>query len=341
MPEQQTDDEVQPLDSSTQENMIDEDVEADATPPETVPAEEIFSISSGEALTSPETAEITSRARAQVILLAGAQESGKTTLLASLFWCFQRGPFAQFSFSDSFTLMGLERRSWRSRTASMELVPHIERSKLATRRYLHLQLATANTLKLTDLLFCDLPGELFEAVVNRPSAASDITELGRADHLTLLVDGAKLRRLDLRQSAQRDAWLLLRGLLDSKQLSLSVPIEVVFTKIDMFGGDPLETERAVDPDLFASEAETMAYIQDVKRDFSNEFAPMRVNLSFFETAAQDTSQKYELGYGVDALLTKWATEVRPPTPLIDDIAIEYPPEREFDKFCEREMNSGK
>jgi len=344
MPEDQNGDKVEPLEPSTQETGLDEELEGDAfvaQPPERVPAEETFPISSGEALTSQETAEITMRTRVPVILLGGAQESGKTTLLASLFWCFQRGPFSGFLFRDSFTLMGLERRSWRSRTASMGLVADIDRSKLATRRYLHLQLKAESALGLTDLVFCDLPGELFEAVVNRPSASGEISELGRADHVTILIDGAKLRRLDLRQSAQRDAWLLLRGFLDSKELSTSVPVEIVFTKIDLFGGEALDTESTVDQNLFVSEGQAMGFIENVKRDFKNEFEPMGIQLTFFETAAQETGSKYELGHGIAPLLKKWASAVRPPSPVIDNQALKYPVDREIDKFCEREMGLDK
>lgn len=333
-------DRIQVSDPSTDEDFFDEELEGDviSDTPEVIFTEEVVQISSGEALTSSETAEITNRTRTPVILLAGDQESGKTTLLASLFWCFQRGPFAEFSFCDSRTLMGLERRSWKSRTASMGSVPEIDRSKLATRRYLHLQLADLSST-ITNLIFCDLPGELFEAVINRPAASKDIIELGRADHLAILIDGAKLRRLDLRLGARRNAWLLMRGLLDSKELGPSVPIELVFTKIDLFGGEPLSTESKVDPVLFASEEDTVAYIEEVKRSFMNEFVPKGINLRFFETAAQETSQKYELGHGIEPLIMKWVREFRIAEPLIERKVTESNSEREIDQFCEREMNT--
>lgn len=87
----------------------EDDDDATNVSPVRVPSPEVITLPSGEALTAQETEEITSKTRARVIMVAGAPLSGKTTLMYCLFLCFQRGPFANYSFTESRTLMGLER----------------------------------------------------------------------------------------------------------------------------------------------------------------------------------------------------------------------------------------
>ena len=308
---------------------------SDLTLPES--ADDVVSISSAEALTSSETLPIVAQSRARVVLVAGEQKSGKTTLIASIFLCFQRGPFADLRFEHSATLRGLERRSWLSRTASMGSAADTERTRVGSRNYLHLKLKDLNLVS-HDLLFCDLSGEIFERVINSPASAAEIEELDRIDHLTLLIDGAKVRRLDQRQGAQRDARLLLRGLLDAGALSRSVPIEVVFTKIDLLTSGPMENESDVDPTLFASEDDSRSFIESIRNEIEREFKDRADTLRFFETVARDKDEIHKLGAGIDGLLQKWIGELRPPSPTLEPLGI-ISGGREIDKFSEREMGS--
>lgn len=323
-----------------EEELFDEEgEEADSTDnlddafPATVTSSEVIILPSGEALTSIETGEIAAQARPRVIMLAGAQRSGKTTLLASLFQCFQRGPFAKYLFSDSRTLKGFERRCWPSRTASMGRKADTDRTKFGTQNYLHLKVRKKRAATPVDLIFCDLSGEIFERAVNSTEACAEIEELSRIDHLALLVDGNKLRRIDLRAGAHRDARLLLRSLLDSKALSPAIPVEIVFSKIDLFGETP---SKAEDKDLYASLEDTELFLKQIKKNISREFSDMKIKVRFIETVARADNPKYNLGQGLEKLLPYWAEEVPPPQPVLTFEPVRTL-EREIDKFLEREM----
>ncbi len=73
--------------------------------------------------------EITRAALTRVIVLAGSEASGKTTLLVSLYERFQEGAFTEYLFAGSRTLLGLEMRCHRARIQSGASKPDTERTR--------------------------------------------------------------------------------------------------------------------------------------------------------------------------------------------------------------------
>jgi hypothetical protein len=315
----------------------DEPAEADIQ--RTQPPHEVIKLPSGEALSAEETHTIASRSRARVIMLAGAQRSGKTTLLYCLFLCFQKGIFANYSFKNSQTLMGLERRCWDARTVSMREKAETLRTEVEEHNYLHMTVRKKGIASPLDIIFCDLSGEVFERSINSTESCTDIEELPRIDHLVILIDGDKLRRTDLRHAAQQDARLLLRSFVDSKALSPVVPVEIVFTKIDLFGDPPPRDEKDELKPFYASREQTKLYLEYIKKEITREFEDKGLRLRFFETVARLESREYELGYGVDKLFPIWMDELRSPQPRL---TIKQPKKalREIDMFVERELYAG-
>jgi hypothetical protein len=187
-----------------------------------------------------------------------------------------------------------------------------------------------------DIIFCDLSGEVFERSINSTAACTEIEELTRIDHLVILIDGGKLRRTDLRHGAQHDARLLLRSFIDSKALSSSVPVEIVFTKIDLFEAPPPANEKDELKPFYATAEETRLYVEQVKKEIKREFADKQLNLRFFETVARMDSTKYELGYGVDNLLPIWVEELPSPQAILM-LKETKRNQREIDMFLEREL----
>jgi len=59
------------------------------------PVDSFIDLPRGQALTTSEASQISSAKRSQLIVIAGEVKSGKTTLLTSLFHCFQKGPKAE------------------------------------------------------------------------------------------------------------------------------------------------------------------------------------------------------------------------------------------------------
>ena len=94
---------------------------------------------SGEALTYPEGSSILRRAGGKVIVVIGAQFSGKTTLLSRIYEEFERGKFAGMRFAGSMTLLEYSRRCWLASCGSMRKKPDTERTKdWESDRLLHL-----------------------------------------------------------------------------------------------------------------------------------------------------------------------------------------------------------
>src|SRR5258706_16328307 len=106
-----------------------QDDEAEPIPPQG--ASDLLGLPRGEGyrLDSGGANEVTAQSLTNVILFAGTAESGKTTLLATLYLLFQKGPFATFSFAGSRTLVGFERRVHNARLSSKLSIPRTERSK--------------------------------------------------------------------------------------------------------------------------------------------------------------------------------------------------------------------
>jgi len=81
------------------------------------PVDSFIDLPRGQALTTSEASQISSAKRSQLIVIAGEVKSGKTTLLTSLFHCFQKGPFSGYMFAGSKTLVGFDLRCFYARTA--------------------------------------------------------------------------------------------------------------------------------------------------------------------------------------------------------------------------------
>src|SRR5687767_14635843 len=94
----------------------------------------------GEALTAQRATAITAAAPTRVVILAGAEDSGKTTLLTSLYEKFLQGRFADHLFAGSATLPAYEQRCHRARIQSGAVDPDTERTKGLDVRLLHLKL---------------------------------------------------------------------------------------------------------------------------------------------------------------------------------------------------------
>src|SRR5258708_4978508 len=83
--------------------------------------EAVVGLETGAPLNASETEILRRHRRTRLVVLAGDSKSGKTTLLASIFLRFQQGPFGDYLFAGSHTLMGFEARCWPSRAASLGL----------------------------------------------------------------------------------------------------------------------------------------------------------------------------------------------------------------------------
>lgn len=182
-----------------------------------------------------EAAERIARAGiARVVVLLGAADSGKTTLLASLYESFQHGRFAGYAFGGSETLSGFERRCHLARVDSGRATAETART-LATsgQRWLHLRLRAGTHGIARDVLFAEVASDVFRLAKDSTEECRRLSLARRADHFVILVDGGKLAHRQHRLTATNDAALVLRSCLDAEVLGESSLVDVVFAKWDV------------------------------------------------------------------------------------------------------------
>jgi hypothetical protein len=235
--------------------------------------------------------QVTTESATNVILFAGTAESGKTTLLATLYLMFQDGPFATFQFAGSRTLVGFERRVHNARLASQLSKPHTERSKFS--EYLHLRVRKIDSSgPAKDILLCDLWGEDFREAKDTLDGCKRLDVIRRADAFVLLVDGGKIRTLKTRQMAKNDPIALLRNVLDCEMLAETASVDVVHTKWDLVATaeDPTESE---------------AFADHIDAEIQRQFAGRVGSFCFSRIAAHSQDASVPLGHGLAALFQKW------------------------------------
>jgi len=280
---------------------------------------------SGAALGASDTEVITLRSRTHLVVFAGAEGSGKTTVLASIYERLNQGPFAGFRFAGSRSLLGFEEICHLNRLASGGVQPDTQRTQLTGEtKYYHLALRGAEpSAARRDVLLSAMSGELFRMAKDSQEDAERLTFLRRADTIVVLVDGERLASTAQRTSAQADAADILESLLDAGMVSASCQVEVVFSKFDRItsGGQPA--------------LEFLAKTQD---KFEGKFRARVPHLTFRKIAARPapSSVQENSDGGLAEAFVSWTTIVlsasrdehqRAPAPSRD--------EREFSKFSWR------
>lgn len=138
-----------------------ETVATEATVDEATPA--FIDVYAGNELSNEDADAVTLRSLAHLVVFAGASESGKTTLLASLYERWSDGPFAGFQFAGSRSLLGFEQICHLNRLASGGAhpdTPHTQVSEEAA--YYHLALREAAPgAERRHVLLSAISGELF------------------------------------------------------------------------------------------------------------------------------------------------------------------------------------
>ncbi|HEX8515187.1 MAG TPA: hypothetical protein VF868_03230 [Bacteroidia bacterium] len=248
---------------------------------------------SGEAMRAEECHSVASASLTRLIVLAGSVDAGKTTLLASLFQLFQeRNDFAEYKFAGSQTLIGLEKRCFKSRLTS-------DREKATTDRtilldddeFIHLKVKKLNGNKV-DLLFTDVSGEKFKNFANSSEECKKFELAKRADHFVLFIDSDSLSDKAARQNIKTSSLNILRGLIETEMLRPETYIEIVFSRWDLLlakADVQLHKEFAI----------------KVKEEILQKYGTINKRISFYEIASRPNSE-LDFGYGIDKLLPEWA-----------------------------------
>ncbi len=258
---------------------------------------------SGKELSAAQANDLLRIEGGTVIALAGDEDVGKTTLIATLYDRFQDGPCAGFSFAGSETLVGFELRCHDARTSSGRPSQETQRtSRKAPLHFLHLRVSRdgpqASGRERHNLLLSDLSGEWFKLAADKQDECKKMKHFRHADRVALCIDGEKLIDLKERQGCVAVAAGLLSNLLATELLDQSSIVDVLITK-----WDKVELDAKADiHKSFVSQVELK-----LKADFANRLACLR----FFRVAARpDQGSSLPLGYQLDELLTAWLTPRR-------------------------------
>jgi hypothetical protein len=292
-------------------------------------APEFIDLPEGKELNDLAALDLAKSRPVQWIVLAGPSDSGKTTLLTSLYDLFQWRRVEGYAFAGSNTLPAFEERSYLSRRDSGNVVPHTARTlyKGPHPEYLHLRIRQTEGLRsFRDFLLTDVSGEMFEHARDSTTECKEMTFLKRANHFVLFLDSAKGVQQDKRWAMIEDGRALLRSCLDSEMISANCVVNVVWSRFDYFVAKQSDESHE-------------RFRADAKTELCTTFDQLIPRLMFSEIAARPTeAPQLHPCYGVQALLKQWAA-----TPLemkaLDLFPSSYSGARESELFAHRHFSS--
>lgn len=256
-------------------------------------------LSSARALSPEDASHVIRQGDSRVIAVLGPSDSGKTSLIASLYDLFQEGPVAGLEFARSQTLHAFEHTCHDARAASRRSEPHMNRTPIGEVSFYHLEIGGLQNGKNIALLLGDRAGEEYRAAADDVSVVAGFSEVARADTLTVLVDGERLLDTGARHNLRSDINMMLQGLHEGGGLRVGARLALVLTKLDAVTAAD-QRERAL--------RDFDSLLDDVRRWFGNPFSEVEP----FQVAASPKTTALSRGTGVADLLTFWIRPAAPP-----------------------------
>lgn len=296
------------------------DAEVDGSEPVEDAEPEFIDLYSGVALSATDAEVITLRSLAQLVVFAGAEGSGKTTVLASIYERLNEGVFAGFKFAGSRSLLGFEEICHLNRLTSGGTQPDTQRTRLTDdTKYYHLALRAAEPpAARRNVLLSAMSGELFRMAKDSQDDAERLTFLRRADTIVVLVDGERLATTAQRTSAQADTADILESVLDANMVSPNCRVEIVFSKLDC---------------ITAAGQPALDFLARTQEKFEGKFRHRIPHLSFRQIAARPAPSSAPVDGGLADAFVSWTNAVL--TSSIDEHRTQpapAPDDREFSKF---------
>ena len=283
-------------------------------------SDSVFEYPRGEALEVAEALEVTRTRPTRVVVLAGPQDSGKTTLIAGLYELFHFGRLGGYLFAGSKTLIGFEQQCHLARRASGRETADTERTRLSlTHRQLHLRVRRPEMSDSCDLLMADISGEVFEHAADSAEDCRRLGILRRADHVAVLMDGEKLASNVSRQEVVASADAFLRTCVETGMLAQARRSNCSSRNGDLVGyGD--------------GAASRISFVEQKRDWLVQRYAQRLGRLDYHATAARPTNAQAEVGFGLLALLDAWVTRPRNSwwQPASRDAPAEF--STEFDRY---------
>ncbi len=261
------------------------------------------------------TYAVTRSSFARVVVFAGEQRSGKTTLLSSIYEAFQGGPMGSLAFAGSQTLHGFELRCHLSRYKSGLDVADTDRTKPGEGfQFLHLGLREMNDDSRTELLLGDMSGELYKAARDSSDECLKYKFIGLAHEFVVLLDGRKVANSE-HAEAYAHATSLVRALVDTDILGSRSRVTMLTTKWDLL------REKGKDHEC--------ARLDELEQHFKETFGPMLGEVLCARVAVRPERGDAE---GLEALVRDWIARSELHVPRPRPVA-EVPALRPFDRYA--------
>ena len=249
-------------------------------------------LTTADALTPTQASEVLRADEARVIAILGPLESGKTSLIASLYDLFQFGPVLGIRFSRSRTLHAFERACHDARSASRRAAPHMYRTQRGEVRFFHLEVVGDFTGERVSLIVGDRSGEEYQEAIDDISMAMGFSEVKRADAISVLVDGERLLDTGGRHNLRSEITLMIQALRDGETLRIGARMAIVLTKLDAVLGADGGERAARDFDRI---------VENTRNLFGDIFSEIEA----FKIAASPKTDASIRGRGVSDLLSFW------------------------------------
>ncbi len=250
----------------------------------------------GEALSVSEVDDFLRWRPVTLIAIVGDRDSGKSTLLASLYGRFLQGPFASHLFAGSRTLVALEQKSHFSRIESGLTQPDTARTSISEGlRFIHLALAPqASTETRVDLMLSDRAGETYRNARSNSALIPDLIEVKKANRVILILDGGRIADPPQRAGAMQAVRQSFRALSDGGVLNASAIVQVVTTKIDLLLDH-------------ADKALIDTQLTNFRNQLTSDFGGRVAEITFWDVAARDPRASLPPAFGLENLLLDWVT----------------------------------
>jgi hypothetical protein len=274
---------------------------------EEVSKDQLPGASEGERPTALDTEGANSLAaerRPTVLVLAGAVGTGKTSVYAAIYERLGRGEFAGWMFAGSRTIAGLEERCFWWRTASGSASPDMPATSGNALPWLHVRLRDAELRwPAKDLLLGDFDGERFQQVRDGVTDPRTLPFLRRADHVGVVIDGARIADETSRVAEGNDVMNLLKELRRPEVVATERSLLLVVTKVDEF-------ERLSD----TPRREANDFLKGIHRETQE---VLGFEIDMLRLAVRSMVPEFPLGHGLESLLERLL--------VVGPVYIQHPP----------------
>lgn len=266
-----------------------------------------ITIASGDVMHLEDVAVFARQRRIRTVALVGEHKAGKTTLLASIYEMYCKGPFAGMTFAGSRTLVGFAKRHHLALLNSQRTSPTVPRtSRNDPPAFFHLALARRPG-DIADLIMSDRSGEAYGFARTATELIPALSELRLAERICFILDGARIASIEQRTSYTRHFKQMIHALHDNGALEHAPAVEILSTKFDI-------TRTRADAD------DQIKYLTDYEQQVVDEFASSHLTICCFRVCALP-KRDHAIGFlGLDDVVRRWTAPPRLPSIELDGLS---------------------